>query len=612
MNINELAKKLFDEPMNYYLDGELYWIHEELKKHPDTLRIDIRDYDIDDIIKKTKNRDYLTDEYLVYLEDGIRILTPTKEFFLMIKDQIPRTLTELTIPGDMLDNLDFLTEFPNLEKLNFSDNTQLTAEQIIFLREKTSIREITTKSYNGYDSDVLGKEGFVSINYPIKVCNYDGLMVSSNYNKGKKHQNARLTATVNSYYKDLEKLQDTYEYISPFIESIAHITLKEGSPVNDNSPVEVDINQTEDNISAEVTIPTNDPKKLIVIFNAIDKKVPVKKVTMECSNQTHEDMHYLKAIDRKCALEIDYGSSLKTTYEEYQNMRGAIDWYKEVISQENLSPLEIITYAYDIMKTFKYLEDEDDKERSRYIPAIVTDGKIVCVGYSTFFQQLLQEFGIKTEKLSVSTPDQNNQMAGHARNIVRVDDDKYNIHGIYVFDATWDSVKQGLSKVETEEGKQAITQAPQDKDEILDTYDALTLYRHFLVPLSEYETRYPKDTLPPIYKSYKDDTIDDTLNYIKESKKTYLSKPESVDYSTKSSLENLFEEDEGTLTIEKYIEASRPSLETFKQVITTVRKAQGYTPEQATSQVEKDVELHQMLQEQNGSSELFFEPTKTK
>ena len=493
------------------------------------------------------------------------------------------------------------------KKINFSDRYLLSADNIKYIKENPTIEEITTKSYNAFSKDIYANEKTVCITYPINVCNYDGLIISSAFDDKRTYKDTSLNIIVNSY-DDMERTKQTYEYIESRINGVQTVTLldKIGYEKGETYKNEVRLEISENKEISKLTIPSNNIKAIINLVNNLERSAPIKKINIHCDNQTHEDMHYLKALDRKYDLKIDYGSCMETTYEEYQNMRSTIDWYKELISDSQLSPIEKVAYAYDILKTFKYTEDQEDLNRSRYIPAIVTDGKIVCVGYSNFLKQLLAEIDIKAETIGVSTLDKNGAEVGHERNLIRVDDDKYNIHGIYVFDATWDSVKEELSIV-NDNGKHIVTDKPEER-EILEKFNALSLYRYFLVPLSEYEQRYPEDSLPHIYKSYKNNNLEEILDYSAKRREGEFPKITSnIDLITQDEIKSLFEPDEGVLTIKKYIEAKRPTLETFKEIITNVRKHEGYSPEAIRDDIEKNIEMHNMLSEQNGPSEIFFE-----
>ena len=125
------------------------------------------------------------------------------------------------------------------------------------------------------------------------------------------------------------------------------------------------------------------------------------------------------------------------------------------------------------------------------------------IGYAAFAEQLLQEVGISCMKVSVTCLSDKVDDVGHARNFVRVDDDKYGIHGLYARDITWDSDKD-IAVIE-EDGQKTIVSRPNEElqEKVVDKYDSLILYRHFLIPMETYEERYPEEINPTIYEAYK-------------------------------------------------------------------------------------------------------------
>ena len=120
------------------------------------------------------------------------------------------------------------------------------------------------------------------------------------------------------------------------------------------------------------------------------------------------------------------------------------------IRQVNLSPLEKYLAVYNIVKQFKeYKENKENKEESRFIRFILDNEYIVCVGFQTLLKNLLDKVEIPSYEISTlidksydsgfTMEDICLDYAGHARNLVKIDDDKYNVHGIYLADATWDN-----------------------------------------------------------------------------------------------------------------------------------------------------------------------------
>ncbi len=606
-NIEQFFEDKFLKPQRAYLEQHSAEISEHIAGCSKAFTLEDYTITYDDIDKKVKDASYLSDANLTFTDTGIKVLSLTPEFFGSIKDIIPETIEELSLPGEALEmDVSFLTRLPNLKKINIINNKQMSPEILAYIASNTNVTEMTSSSSIPFETSAIQFPGFITITSPIGACSYKNLTLTSNYyDKAPSYLNL-ISITIPSYQDDMHSLHSLLRKISPKFNSITSLSIKEQVQQAKTFARSLDFYFSEKR-GNKLNMSMEDPKLATKLVSDMEHFAPITSVAIKLPNETPENLHYLKSIDRKYPLEILYNDSRSTNYDEFVNMRSTIDWYKQLISEKELSPIEIIAYCYDILKTWPYKEDFDDKTRSRNIPAIVTDGKIVCAGYSNFLMQLLSEFGIKSEKLSVQTPTEDGA-GSHARNIVRVDDDKYSIHGLYVFDTTWDSVKENLSIVKnpaTEEKKEEHVVAIDPKDrEIVEHLDALTLYRYFLVPLEEYEQRFPGDTLPAIYRSYRDGTLRENVALSKGATSN------TVDEKI-STITNLFSPDEGYLTILKYIESPRPSLDCFKEIIKTVRERESYSKEEAASNVDHIVEIHQMLQEQGGKEEVFF-TNKTK
>ena len=138
------------------------------------------------------------------------------------------------------------------------------------------------------------------------------------------------------------------------------------------------------------------------------------------------------------------------SYDEYQNEENILDDLVKDIKNTDLTPLEKYIAVYNVVKNFKpYKEDMNNKENARLIHKFLYNDKMVCVGYALLLTTLCRKVGINCKKLDVSVDtsyDDNNiqearatEWGYHARNLINLDDDKYDVHGIYVCDATWDN-----------------------------------------------------------------------------------------------------------------------------------------------------------------------------
>lgn len=116
--------------------------------------------------------------------------------------------------------------------------------------------------------------------------------------------------------------------------------------------------------------------------------------------------------------------------------------FNDLISNipSNCSPLEIIKYAYDIVKSRPYnnVPWDECSHLSRKLSSTILSEYIVCAGYTKIFNAILREFGIHCTEYHY----QENGKNGHCVSLVNVNDPKYNINGLYYFDPTYDSYEE--------------------------------------------------------------------------------------------------------------------------------------------------------------------------
>lgn len=126
---------------------------------------------------------------------------------------------------------------------------------------------------------------------------------------------------------------------------------------------------------------------------------------------------------------ITYNQCLET----YKSLSAIVD----DVNQYNFSPLEKMMYVYDIVRRRVYKDADSDEDLlvARDLTSALLGDKVVCLGYAVILEHILNQLGIKTStELLYSMTGH-----GHARNVVLIKDDKYDIEGVYYLDATWDS-----------------------------------------------------------------------------------------------------------------------------------------------------------------------------
>lgn len=218
-----------------------------------------------------------------------------------------------------------------------------------------------------------------------------------------------------------------------------------------------------------------------------------KKIIIDGRNITlkeYEELlsnYNLDSLD-KIDLQINYQDQSSTiSIKELYQTAMIVDSITRQIEQYNLSPLEKIIYTYDMVKSRVYKECNENKDTPRDLNQVVQTDYTVCVGYSNLFTSILQNMGINAKQL-ISTKSK------HQRSLVYIQDNKYTIDGVYVFDATFDSRKK-------------------------DSY--INNYNYFALLLNESEKDSPSDIYNTINLSFEDMLMvynEDIVNRIDEIK----------------------------------------------------------------------------------------------
>ncbi len=133
--------------------------------------------------------------------------------------------------------------------------------------------------------------------------------------------------------------------------------------------------------------------------------------------------------------------SFKNFYTMYKFLDEIINFVKHY----NLSPLEQVMLVYDIVKSHEYVKENEGESlgTSRSLSEIISSGKIVCDGFANLFNFILDELGIENKKVYLSYT---NKDVGHARNMVHLKDDKYNIDSFFITDVTFDCKNEKRNK----------------------------------------------------------------------------------------------------------------------------------------------------------------------
>ena len=193
-------------------------------------------------------------------------------------------------------------------------------------------------------------------------------------------------------------------------------------------------------------------KNIQTIFDYLKKVNKPYTVRIYINNrETFRKSKLLECVPKNINL-IIYSNDYEYTEKEYLNEEIKIEKLVKPIRESNLSPLEKCLAVYDIVKKFRtYKDNKQNQSKSRNLKYILEDDNeyIVCIGFANLLRELLNRVGIpniiihtnvdESYDAGFTTEEKPLELVGHSRNLIKIDDDKYHIHGYFLADATWDS-----------------------------------------------------------------------------------------------------------------------------------------------------------------------------
>ena len=171
--------------------------------------------------------------------------------------------------------------------------------------------------------------------------------------------------------------------------------------------------------------------KKIILSDAFDLEYDTKYITKLFANFNNIYVEIM-------------GNDLPITLEELNKTQTIIKNIAEYIKKYNFSPIEQLMYLYDKVRERMYVREnkEESYTESRDLTKVLTGNKIVCAGYANIIDAIVKMLNFSSFKNYII---HKNKDVGHVLNAIYVKDDKYNINGIFYFDATWDSKRDNTN-----------------------------------------------------------------------------------------------------------------------------------------------------------------------
>lgn len=510
-----------------------------------------------------------------YDENTLKTIYVFKELNDLIINNLPRSIKSMTIPVDFVsNNLEALKEFKSLEEISFNSYRFLTSEELKFLSENTSIKRI---NFGGYIFNIEDYKGsiFISTSGGNKILFDDIVINNDNENSNIKENTLEVKSINNFSIEDLDK-------VFPYIKSdINKVKIK-----SNTGEYSIDISGKD--ISIEVTDP--DMNISAYLFNYFKNKGYNVNDVCFCltdfmrnpvvKDYTDFDYSLLDSLSTLVNLKVNYEGNTKTSsYDDFKGLVMSMKWYRSLLNDYDLSPVEKLAFGYDIMKTFEYKEaTNEDVFESREPYKIIKTGNIVCVGYTNMLAAILKGTeGISFTDFSVSCYKEDDKtLSGyHSRGLVKVDDDKYDIHGVYVVDPTWDSYKKNGNK------------------RLGNDYTALDLYTYFLISPEDYKKVFPHDSVPNFFKKdyeYLNLNMDNLDSYNELSDKDFTDK----DLFT-FNFKELFDSSVSNERKLEYLKGKKLNKKTIMEIVRNTRLAEGFSKENVDKEMDKILEYYNKL-----------------
>lgn len=276
------------------------------------------------------------------------------------------------------------------------------------------------KKINIIDDSIMGEtfDAWVEDDYNISIHLMNGKLLSDVLNDK------------DTFIKDMKQSLEIRElYMNDLEEDTYELTLKAWNYYKDNFEHILDL-------ADFICINVSEPKKFIEENPTIKNKNLVLNEFVgisEYERVSELSKEYLEYPNIYITLQ---GNTGYVKLDECKKIMDVIKEYSDHIKSLNLSPLEQVMYAYDIVRDRTYEDDETDYHISRDLQNVLFNKAIVCVGYARILGCILDNLGIKNELVGMTKKDDE---VGHLRNAVYVNDSKYNVKGYYYLDATWDS-----------------------------------------------------------------------------------------------------------------------------------------------------------------------------
>lgn len=188
-------------------------------------------------------------------------------------------------------------------------------------------------------------------------------------------------------------------------------------------------------------------KKIIDKFEKIiGENSEDKDISIEVGNRHEFDYRAFTDEKQNATItintETDEPTDMNTFIKTEKELRKLIKPLEE--HKDELSPFEKHLWIHNLVATFrKYKKEanEDEWKESRYLNKLLFNDYLVCVGFSYLNMDLAKRLSLESWEDAACSNRQERKLNeyNHSINLSYIEDDKYDIKGVYLSDATFDN-----------------------------------------------------------------------------------------------------------------------------------------------------------------------------
>lgn len=178
------------------------------------------------------------------------------------------------------------------------------------------------------------------------------------------------------------------------------------------------------------------------IVSYLKENPELKQKKIICHASITMDFQRLKELQRELQDDMEYlyfameENQLPVSYRDFYHTLEKIESLAVQVKSFQFSPLEMAMYIYDIVRDHVYVKGNYPEE-ARDLSRVLLGDKMVCLGYARFMKAIVDRIDDPNLRCEISILWSEQREDGHARNVLYINDEKYQVQGVYYSEPTF-------------------------------------------------------------------------------------------------------------------------------------------------------------------------------